>query len=106
MESELKLTGSNKKKDAYLRRKYNITYAQYAWMLKAQSGKCALCGRPPKRLALNVDHCHKTLRVRGLLCFLCNKYLIGRWRAEHAALLQRAATYLRSNFDGRKVKVA
>ena len=106
MESELKLTGLNKKKDAYLRRKYSITYAQYAWMLKAQNGKCALCGRPPKRLALNVDHCHKTLRVRGLLCFLCNKYLIGRWRAEHAALLQRAAAYLRSSFDGRKVKVA
>lgn len=95
----------DKKKDAYLRRKYGITWQQYLWMLHSQGGKCALCLSPPKKLALNVDHCHKTLRVRGLLCFRCNKFLIGRWRKEHAALLQRAAYYLKSDFDGRHVRV-
>lgn len=104
MASNDKLTSVNPKKDAYLKRKYGISWKQYLWMLRAQGGKCALCMALPKKLSLNVDHCHKTLRVRGLLCFRCNKFLIGRWRAEHAALLQRAAHYLKSPFDGRKVR--
>lgn len=45
-----------------------------------QSACCAICKRPEssfkKRLA--VDHNHKTAKVRGLLCYYCNKFKVGR----------------------------
>lgn len=69
-----------KRAAAHRRRRYNITQAQYDQMLQDQSERCAICGIKPdykprqkgeKRL-LHVDHCHKTGRVRGLLCWKCN----------------------------------
>jgi hypothetical protein len=56
------------------RKKYGITLEQYEQMLIEQDSKCAVCGKTEqentKRLA--VDHCHKTGRVRKLLCHHCN----------------------------------
>jgi hypothetical protein len=52
--------------------KYGITIEQYEEILKKQSGLCAICNRK-KRLC--IDHCHKTGKVRGLLCFNCNALL-------------------------------
>ena len=53
-------------------------------MSEAQNGCCALCKKPEahfmKRLA--VDHNHKTSKVRGLLCYRCNKFLVGRLTIE------------------------
>lgn len=49
-----------------------------------QKGCCAICKKPEnhfkKRLA--VDHNHKTSKVRGLLCYRCNKFLVGRFTIE------------------------
>lgn len=61
-----------------------------------QGGKCYICGKPEshftKRLA--VDHNHKTGRVRGLLCFRCNKFQLGRHTIESiVALLIYLADY-------------
>ncbi|MFF7634246.1 endonuclease domain-containing protein [Kitasatospora sp. NPDC008050] len=46
-------------------------------MLDDQEYKCAICGDEFQytgiRTTANVDHCHKTGRVRGLLCENCNK---------------------------------
>jgi hypothetical protein len=89
------------KRDKYLRSKYSITEAIYKNMLAAQGGVCAICSRAPKGLNLNVDHDHKTGQVRGLLCFFCNKYMIGRRRREHVVLFERAAAYLASTKDWR-----
>lgn len=54
---------------------------------------CALCGKHSsefkKRLA--VDHDHKSNKVRGLLCFRCNKYVLGRMTLEAA---KRVVAYL------------
>lgn len=47
----------------------------YARMLEAQGGVCAICGNPPKSRRLHVDHDHRTGKVRGLLCFRCNRAL-------------------------------
>jgi len=91
----------NAKKAAYVKRKYGLTYAAYEAMLKKHGNKCWICSRPPKKLAHNIDHDHKTGQVRGLLCFFCNKFLIGRRRREHAHLFRKSAEYLESTYDWR-----
>lgn len=52
-----------------LKWKYGVTEDDYNAMLERQDGKCAICG---KDTDLCVDHCHKTKKVRGLLCRNCN----------------------------------
>ena len=91
------------RRDAYLRKKYQITEAIYNKMFLIHLGRCWVCDMKPKKSALNVDHDHKTGQVRGLLCFLCNKFIIGRRRREHAHLFTNAAAYLLSPVDWRKV---
>lgn len=45
-------------------------------MFAEQGGVCAICGRAgTSRKRLAVDHCHRTKRVRGLLCDPCNTAL-------------------------------
>lgn len=51
---------------------YGIDAEEYARLLRKQNGRCAICGTPPKKEKLSVDHCHKTKTVRGLLCRRCN----------------------------------
>lgn len=60
------------------RRGIDLTEAQYAAMFEAQNGRCKLCGRPPSpHQALAVDHDHRTGRIRGLICWECNKPILG-----------------------------
>jgi len=58
--------------DRQIRTKYGITAAQYDEMFKAQGGVCYFCGASTGQRRLNIDHDHKTGRVRGLLCTTCN----------------------------------
>lgn len=61
-------------------RKKGIDVDRYNQMLKEQDNKCAICKQPETRKVKNsdeiarlcIDHCHATLKVRGLLCFHCN----------------------------------
>lgn len=80
---------------------YGITPEQYKKMLLLQRGLCAICGRPPKKKSLNIDHDHATNRVRGLLCFVCNHKILTR--GVGAILLRAAADYLDRDFDARKL---
>jgi hypothetical protein len=73
-------------------RKYGITVADYELLYEAQGGKCGICEKPEPVLC--VDHCHRTNRVRGLLCRACNRS-IGQL-GDTADALQRAADYLRA----------
>jgi hypothetical protein len=57
---------------ARIRQKYGLETDMYLEMLKAQQYKCKICGNKDK---LVVDHCHNTLKIRGLLCNLCNSGL-------------------------------
>jgi hypothetical protein len=67
---------------------------EYDAMLAAQGGVCAICGRPPKPggRRFHKDHDHKTGRLRGLLCFTCNRYILGKYAT--VAKLRAAADYL------------
>lgn len=60
---------------AHLKKKFGLTLADYDALLLAQGGVCFTCGHPPKVRPLDVDHCHKTMRIRGLLCHKCNRGL-------------------------------
>lgn len=55
--------------------RYGITVTQYNKMYAAQRGCCAICKTHESRLdrKLDVDHCHSTNAVRGLLCRGCNR---------------------------------
>lgn len=80
--------------------KYGITPMQHAEMLAAQSGVCAVClgapksvnGKSGKITDFNIDHCHATGKVRGLLCSHCNRG-IGMLQ-DSPEILRSAAAYL------------
>ena len=78
--------------------KFGITLDQFTEMKTAQRGLCAICEQPEtatrggKVRELCVDHCHKTGKVRGLLCKSCN-IALGEMR-DSATRFRAAAIYL------------
>lgn len=78
-----------------LLKEYGITREDYARMLEAQGGVCAICqGARPDGKPLYVDHCHTTGAVRALLCTQCNTG-IGMFGDDPDRLLAAAAYLLR-----------
>ena len=89
------------RKDKRLRQTYGLTLKQFKLLYALQKGRCAICQRAFGDLKPNVDHDHRDKNVRGLLCFFCNKYRVGRAHTEHAGLFRRVAVYLELNLDAR-----
>lgn len=64
-------------------KQYQLTVPDYEVMLASQDGVCKICRRPEealsshtgKPMALAVDHCHVSMKNRGLLCQRCNQAL-------------------------------
>ena len=60
-------------------RKYGVTAEQFHQMLANQNDSCATCKTPfnwiNREKKPHIDHCHTTLKVRGLLCKKCNSAL-------------------------------
>lgn len=75
-----------------LRTKYGLTAADYNSMVEAQQHKCAIC---KCEAPLQVDHCHKSGKVRELLCNNCNGG-IGIFR-ENIEAMQRAIEYIKKH---------
>lgn len=61
-------------------------------LIAAQDGKCAICLSQLKAGQTDVDHDHLTLKIRGVLCRLCNR-MLGSFRDSPQVLLN-AVTYL------------
>lgn len=91
------------KKDKSLRKKFKISISQYEEMLTIQNGKCAICKgletridhRTKKPMALAVDHCNVTGKIRELLCASHNTGL-GLF-GHSIELLESAIAYLRKH---------
>lgn len=84
---------------ADLKRRFSIDIHEYERMHDAQTGLCAICGKPETQERngrvkwLGVDHNHNTDKVRDLLCSDCNNG-IERFH-ESIELLEAAIAYLR-----------
>lgn len=84
-----------------LKRLFGMTVEEFATLSKKQNDVCAICNKPERAVLngkiknLSVDHCHKTGKIRGLLCCACNR-AIGML-SEDANLCLAAATYLKNN---------
>lgn len=76
-------------REYWLKKTYGITLAEYDALLAAQDGKCAIC---KTELNLNLDHCHDSGKLRGILCNRCNQG-IGYFRND-IHLLKSAIAYL------------
>lgn len=82
----------------HLRQTYGITFEEVNILLLKQENKCAICKidlntLPPREI--NIDHCHKTGKVRGILCSQCNTG-IGSLK-DDIILLKASINYLEEN---------
>jgi Recombination endonuclease VII len=76
-------------KDARLRARYGITLEIFESILAAQGGICPVCERSDVVFCL--DHNHKTLKIRGVICVNCNLRVIGGARDQDWKLVNAAA---------------
>lgn len=83
-----------------LKKTFGISYKDYEEKLKAQNYVCEICNEDEKTIhqisgelkSLAVDHCHKTNKIRGLLCNRCNRVL-GKIK-DDIELLNKMKNYL------------
>jgi len=82
-----------------LKTRYGLTQEDYDTRKKQQRGRCKICSGKEEEAKryLCVDHCHKTGRIRGLLCDKCN---VGLSRADDSLgrLLKMMVYLLRSRY--------
>lgn len=78
------MTAKEKARDKYLQKTYGITLEQYNQKLASQNDCCELCGKHKSnsKRPLHQDHCHKTGKNRGILCYFCNRRRVGRLTLE------------------------
>lgn len=81
------------KKALNSKRNYGVNSEKLQLMIKSNSNKCEICKTKFKDISkINIDHCHKTNKVRGLLCSKCN-YGIGNFN-DNTDLLNNAIKYI------------
>lgn len=70
-------------------KKYGLSEDEWRAILVRQQGRCFVCEQIPTKGRLCIDHEHvkgwkkmpperRKLYVRGLLCWVCNHYYLGR----------------------------
>ncbi len=76
-------------------RRYGLTVEQYENMLAAQGNRCRCCPHifdKTRSGRANVDHCHRTGKVRAILCGSCNAAL--GMAKENATILRALANFI------------
>lgn len=71
-----------KRRLKHVEKTYGLGPEEYLQMILDQNNCCAICHKPEMKITrqgdttpLCVDHCHKTGKVRALLCAKCNGML-------------------------------
>lgn len=89
-----------------LKKQFGLSLADYDNMNIAQAGLCAICRKREtvkdsqgNVRPLAVDHCHRTGKIRGLLCSNCN-WALGLVEDDILRLLSMIR-YLETNNDAR-----
>lgn len=89
---------SNEAAESHRRRTYGLDGDAFVDMLVAQRGRCAICyGELGDKSRPHVDHCHKTGKVRAILCSRCNRGL-GNVN-DNPALLRAMADYIEAHAE-------
>jgi len=99
------MSGGIKQPTALTLKKYGLDAHEWAAFLLDQGEACGACGEVPVSKRLFIDHEHvkgwkamppeqRKLYVRGLLCYMCNKYRLARGAT--VARLLGAAMYLQA----------
>jgi hypothetical protein len=90
--------------------KYGMSAALFRVMFLRQGGLCAICGKSSKRMCVDHEHVKgwknfppekRVTYVRGLVCWFCNHYYLGRGITIERA--QRVLEYLK-DYQERKAK--
>jgi hypothetical protein len=76
---------------------YGMSTEEYEDLFIKQKGLCAICKSRQSWQRLAVDHCHKTNKVRGLLCHNCN-VMLGHSKDNFRVLLN-AVHYLNEHSE-------
>ena len=82
--------------DKYYQRMYGVTLAYVEECQIKQQNVCGICGRPPKKNRLAMDHNHRSGKARGLLCMICNRKILGcieRFRVCPSWIIAYLTTY-------------
>ena len=79
-----------------LKKIYKITEEEYFSLLEKQENKCLICSKDISEKR-HLDHCHRTGKVRGLLCPRCN-WGLGKFK-DSIEVLEKAVDYLEKHND-------
>jgi hypothetical protein len=79
-----------------LQKEFGVTIEDFNRKLASQGNSCAICGTlsPNDGRNFHIDHCHKTGKLRGILCNTCN-LMLGLAHDRQDVLL-KAAEYLKA----------
>jgi hypothetical protein len=76
-----------------VKKDYGLTIEQVNSMMKDQNNQCAICEKEfEDKYKVQIDHCHTSGDVRGLLCIECN-WMLGKAQ-DNPTTLRNAADYL------------
>lgn len=80
-----------------LKKKYGLTQEQKDELFIRHGSKCPICksAEPQTTKRFCVDHCHKTTKIRGILCHHCN-VLLG-YAKDNIEILAAAIEYLKGH---------
>lgn len=84
------------REDVIIRRQYGISMQEFDELLQMQNNSCAICNKSIEALRrrMNIDHCHDTNKVRGILCTGCNTGL--GHLGDNIEGLEKAIQYLKN----------
>lgn len=88
------------RRNLLLKKRYGVEPEWYEKKLAEQNGGCAICKTEltlNRKSFLAIDHCHKTMNVRGILCARCNLSLarfecVPGWAEKAVAYLRMYGT--------------